>query len=57
LQKALDDFYCVYEINAYTKEIARIKLIYSELHKNIQDVFAEAGLDLTSPHYEIHKKE
>lgn len=57
LQKALDDFYCVYEINAYTKEIARIKLIYSELHKNIQDIFAEAGLDLTSPHYEIYKKE
>jgi small-conductance mechanosensitive channel len=57
LQKALDDFYCVYEINAYTKEIAQIKLIYSELHKNIQDVFADAELDLTSPHYGIYKKE
>ena len=54
LQKALDDFYCVYEINAYTKEIMKTPLIYSELHKNIQNVFTEAGMDLTSPHYEIY---
>ncbi|MCL2844419.1 MAG: mechanosensitive ion channel family protein [Chitinivibrionia bacterium] len=53
LQKALDDFYCVYEINAYTKEIAEVPKVYSELHKNIQDIFREAGIDLTSPHYEI----
>ena len=54
LQKSLDDFYCVYEINAYTKEIAQVMQVYSELHKNIQDVFAEAGLDLTAPHYGIY---
>ena len=52
LQKALDDFYCVYEINAYTKEIIHLPRVYSELHKNIQDAFREAGLDLTSPHYD-----
>jgi small-conductance mechanosensitive channel len=56
LQKSLDDFYCVYEINAYTKEIAKVMQVYSELHKNIQDVFSEAGLDLTAPHYEIYTK-
>ena len=55
LQKALDDFYCVYEINAYTKEIVQIQKIYSELNKNIQDVFKEAGLNLTSPHFEYNK--
>ena len=56
LQKALDDFYCVYEINAYTKEVVRLPHVYSELNKNIQDVFTEAGLNLTSPHYEIEYK-
>lgn len=53
LQKALDDFYCVYEINAYTKEIAKLPIVYSELNKNIQDVFKEAGLNLTAPHYDV----
>jgi len=56
LQKALNDFYCVYEINAYTKEIEKVVQVYSELHQNIQDVFAQAGLDLTAPHYEIYTK-
>jgi small-conductance mechanosensitive channel len=49
LQKALDDFYCVYEINAYTKDIDRVMQVYSQLYQNIQDVFSQAGLDLTSP--------
>jgi len=56
LQKALDDFYCVYEINAYTKEIVKLPIVYSELNKNIQDVFKGAGLDLTSPHFEFITK-
>jgi small-conductance mechanosensitive channel len=50
LQRALDDFYCVYQINLYTKEINRMPAIYSELYANIQSVFVEAGLDLTAPH-------
>jgi small-conductance mechanosensitive channel len=54
LQKSLDDFYCVYEINAYTKEVEKVIQVYSELHKNIQDAFSQAGLDLTTPHYEIY---
>lgn len=53
LQKALDDFYCVYEINAYTKEIAKLPIVYSDLNINIQDEFKNAGLDLTAPHYEV----
>ena len=52
LQKNLDDFYCVYEINAYTKEITQILEVYSLLRQNIQDVFAEAGMDLTAPGYQ-----
>jgi len=56
LQRSLDDFYCVYEINAYTKEIVKVMQVYSELHKNIQDAFREAGLDMTAPHYRIYEQ-
>ncbi|MDR0304182.1 MAG: mechanosensitive ion channel family protein [Chitinispirillales bacterium] len=54
-QKSLDNFYCVYEINAYTKEIAGVMQVYSELHKNIQDAFRDAGLDLTTPDREVYE--
>jgi small-conductance mechanosensitive channel len=53
LQSSLEDFYCRYQINVYTKEIGKILRIYSELHQNIQDEFIAAGLDLTSPIYDI----
>jgi len=51
LQTSLDDFYVAYEINAYTKKPNMQPLIYSELHKNIQDCFNEAGIEIMSPHY------
>jgi small-conductance mechanosensitive channel len=50
-QTSLDDFYISYQINAYTKEPARIAEIYSRLHQNIQDRFNEAGMEIMSPHY------
>ncbi|MDR2095847.1 MAG: mechanosensitive ion channel family protein [Treponema sp.] len=53
LQTALDDFYCRYQINVYTKEVRKIASVYSELFQNIQDGFKEAGLDMTAPHYKI----
>jgi small-conductance mechanosensitive channel len=53
LQKALDDFYCRYEINAFTKDVERLARIYSELYQNIQDGYKAAGLDLTTPHIGI----
>ena len=53
LQTALDDYYVRYQINCYTKEIAKIPAIYTELFENIQDCFSAHGLDLTSPHYKI----
>jgi small-conductance mechanosensitive channel len=49
--KSLDDFYCVYEINAYTKNIQVMMATYSELYRNIQIEFDAAGLDLTAPSY------
>ncbi|HLA28179.1 MAG TPA: mechanosensitive ion channel domain-containing protein [Syntrophales bacterium] len=51
LQTALDDFYVHYELNAYTNEPAKMAIIYSELHQNIQDKFNEGGVEIMSPHY------
>ncbi len=51
LQKSLDDFYVNYEINAFTRDANKQAYIYSELHKNIQDAFGAAGVEIMSPHY------
>ncbi len=51
LQRALNDFYVEYEINAYTKAAHQMVGIYSELHSKIQDRFNEAGVEIMSPHY------
>lgn len=51
LQTALSDFYVEYQINAYTRSPMRMATIYSTLHQNIQDAFAEAGVEIMSPHY------
>lgn len=50
-QSSLDDYYVTYQINAYTKYPHRQAFIYSELHKNIMDVFHEAGIEMVSPKY------
>ncbi|MHC6202394.1 mechanosensitive ion channel family protein [Breznakiellaceae bacterium SP9] len=54
LQTALDDFYCRYQINCFTKSVRNIPAIYSELYQHIQDGFKAAGLDMTAPAYRIH---
>ena len=51
LQTGLDDFYVSYEINAYTHEPNKQATIYSDLHKNIQDVCKEKGIEIMSPHF------
>jgi small-conductance mechanosensitive channel len=53
LQTALDDYYARYQINVYTKEVELAPAIYSELYQNLQDGFAEAGISLTAPAYQI----
>lgn len=55
LQNSLDDFYVDYQLNVYTKDANKMMLIYSDLRKNIQEVFKEAGIDLLSPHYSVNK--
>ena len=54
LQTSLDNFYATYELNVHTKEIEKMKLIYSLLYQNIQDGFREAGINMTTPDYEYH---
>ncbi len=51
LQTSLDDFYVSYQVNLYTREANRQAFIYSELHKHIQDVCNERGIEIMSPHY------
>ncbi len=51
LQKSLDDYSVVYELNAYTDNAKRMARTYSELHQNIQDRCAEAGIEILSPLY------
>ncbi len=51
-QTSLDDFYVSYEINAYTGAPNQMAIIYSELHKNIQDKFNQAGIEILSPMYQ-----
>ncbi|MGB3799473.1 MAG: mechanosensitive ion channel family protein [Lewinella sp.] len=51
LQKALNDWYVEYELNAYTHSSHRMARIYSDLHANIQDTFREAGVEIMSTHY------
>jgi small-conductance mechanosensitive channel len=52
-QTKLDDFYCWYEINVYTKNVSMLPSIYSELYKNIQDGFEASQISMYAPHYEV----
>ena len=51
LQTALNDYHVSYEINATTFAPSRMTLTYSELHKNIQNEFANAGVEIMSPSF------
>jgi small-conductance mechanosensitive channel len=55
-QLKLDDFYCWYEINAYTKNVDVLPTVYSELYKNIQNGFAANGISMYAPHFEVQKQ-
>ena len=51
LETELQDWYPVYQINAYITEADQLAQIYSNLYQSIQDVFAEADVEIMSPHY------
>lgn len=52
LQTALNDFYVSYELNVHTRWAQRMAVLYSDLHRNIQDAFRDAGVEIMSPHYQ-----
>jgi small-conductance mechanosensitive channel len=51
LQTALNDFNVSYQINAYTDAPDRQPDIYGDLHRNIQEKFNAAGVEIMSPNY------
>jgi small-conductance mechanosensitive channel len=51
LQKSLGDFAVNYELNAYTDRPGEMNAIYTELHRNILDVFNEYGVAIMTPAY------
>jgi small-conductance mechanosensitive channel len=51
LQKSLEDNYVNYELNVYTKQAAKMALIYSDLNRKILEVFNEEGVEILSPKY------
>ncbi len=55
LQKALQDWYVEYELNAFTKDSHAMPRTYSELHGHMQDVFRDANVEIMSPHYMAHR--
>lgn len=52
LKKDLADFAVNYEINAYCKDVDKMKKVYSLLHENILDVFNENNVQIMTPSYE-----
>jgi small-conductance mechanosensitive channel len=51
LQNSLGDFCVDYQLNVYTELANEMPFVYSELHRNIQNKFNEAGIEIMSPQY------
>jgi small-conductance mechanosensitive channel len=49
LQTSLNDYYPTYVLNVYTQNAATMVRTVSRLNERIQDVFFEAGVEITSP--------
>lgn len=52
LQKELGDFCVTYEINVYCQTPEAMEAHYTELHRNILDLFNEYGVQIMTPAYE-----
>ena len=52
LQKNLADFAVNYELNVFCADARAMNQLYSQLHRNIQDVFNEYGVQIMTPSYE-----
>jgi len=57
LQKALADYAVTYELNVYCRDEMRMAAAYTDLHRSIQDVFNEYGVQIMTPSYEADPSE
>ena len=48
----LGDFAVTYELNAYCADAQQMGVLYTEMHRNILDVFNEYGVQIMTPAYE-----
>lgn len=56
LQRALEDFYVRYEINAWCDRPNELHLVEAALCQQIQDEFFREGVEIMSPHYEAKRE-
>ncbi len=52
LHKTLGDFCVAYEVNAFCNDSHAMDLLYTELHRNVLDLFNEYGVQIMTPAYE-----
>ncbi|MFT5728952.1 MAG: small-conductance mechanosensitive channel [Desulforhopalus sp.] len=50
-QKSLGDYAVNYELNVYCDNASKMMMFYTEMHRNIQDIFNENGVQIMSPAY------
>jgi len=50
-QKSLGDYAVNYELNVYCDNASKMIEFYTEMHRNIQDIFNENGVQIMSPAY------
>jgi len=55
--KSLADYAVNYELNAYCGDASQMMKLYTEMHRNIQDVFNENGVQIMSPAYKADPAE
>ena len=56
-QKSLGDYAVNYELNAYCGDASQMVELYTKMHRNIQDVFNENGVQIMSPAYKADPAE
>jgi hypothetical protein len=52
LQTSLGDFAITYELNVSCGDPHAMAAVYTALHRNVQDVFNEYGVQIMTPAYE-----
>lgn len=55
LQTALNDYHVSYQLNAYTGYEEDLPAVYSQLHQNLQQVFAENSVEIMSPGFTVFR--